>query len=213
MKQFSDDEISKELKSLSQEFLPEVGQKERVLRKISQQKNARQSNFKLKNFLPILATIILFLSIIGSTFLLMVEQFAFSTENTSGKENEIINVTDAWNDIRFEQTSYQTGQNDLTNYWLVFENNSLTIIDNSKTAIDSDPDFKSDVDLDLYNEGKKALFLKSGKYEPYTVFKENDLYTIEVSGRDGFTFTLEKVAPRKFIGPDGIQFMTQSYLD
>lgn len=213
MKHYSDDEISKELKSLSQQFLPEVGQKERVIRKISQQKYARQSKFKLKKFFPILATIILFLSIISGTFSLIVEQFSSNTENTSGKENEIINVTNAWDDIRFEQTSYQTGQNDLTNFWLVFANNSLTIIDNSKPVRDSDPDFKSDVDLELYNERTKALVLKSGKYEPYTVFKENDLYTIVVSGRDGFTFTLEKVAPRKFIGPDGIQFMTRSYLD
>ena len=52
-----------------------------------------------------------------------------------------------------------------------------------------------------------------GEYEKYSVLKNKDAYTIKIAGKKGFTYTLNKVAPRKYIGEDGVKYSTSSYLD
>ncbi len=53
-----------------------------------------------------------------------------------------------------------------------------------------------------------------GEFTEYRVVKKNnDMYTIEVTGKQRFTYTLKKVAPRKFVGEEGIEYSTGTYVD
>lgn len=42
--------------------------------------------------------------------------------------------------------------------------------------------------------------LQEGEYENYHVKKKNDVYTINLSGYNGFSYTLEKTAPANMLG-------------
>lgn len=52
-----------------------------------------------------------------------------------------------------------------------------------------------------------------GEYKKYSVLKNKDTYTIKVKGNPKFSYTLNKVAPRKYIGEDGIEYSTSLYLE
>lgn len=60
---------------------------------------------------------------------------------------------------------------------------------------------------------KEKLTLKAGGFSGYSVKKNKDMYEITIPGKEGFTYTLEKFAPRKFSGEDGIGYTTSSYTD
>ena len=55
--------------------------------------------------------------------------------------------------------------------------------------------------------------LEAGEFTKYSIKKNNDMYTIEVTGKQGFTYTLKKVAPRKFVGEEGIEYSTGTYVE
>ena len=50
--------------------------------------------------------------------------------------------------------------------------------------------------------------LVPGEYTNYTVTQKGDTYTIKAEGKDGFTYTLEQVGPRRYVGEDGIEYST-----
>ena len=55
--------------------------------------------------------------------------------------------------------------------------------------------------------------LEAGEFTEYSINKKNDTYTINVTSEQGFTYTLKKVAPRKFVSEEGIEFSTRTYVE
>ena len=96
------------------------------------------------------------------------------------------------------------------NYSLYFHDGTLLIEDlftGSTLGADfTEEDFKKHIPI-------TDTKLIPGEYKEYSVSKNEDAYTIEVAGETGFTYTLNRVAPRKYIGEDGIEYSTSLYLD
>ena len=115
-------------------------------------------------------------------------------------------ITSDWDEVFLQQTSY----NSATQYSLYFFEGTLSIDDTFTGAA---------LGYDFTEEDFKKHFtitdtiLIPGKYEKYSVSKNKDAYTIKIAGDKGFTYTLNKVAPRKYIGEDGVEYSTSAYLD
>ena len=99
------------------------------------------------------------------------------------------NVTSEWDGFFLEQVRTNNGQ-----YIMIFSKDMLEIHTSSSLIVDNTNPLP-------------------GKYKPYSVLKNDDTYTIKVKGKGGFTYTLNKVAPRKFIGEDGLEYSTSLYLE
>lgn len=55
--------------------------------------------------------------------------------------------------------------------------------------------------------------LPAGEFEDFKIEREGDRYTLRVKGDKSFTYQLTKIAPRKYIGEDGVEFNTPFYID
>ncbi|WP_432351975.1 hypothetical protein [Sporosarcina sp. A2] len=125
--------------------------------------------------------------------------------------NKMNDVTNSWYGVALHQES----NNGLTYYVLSFRGDSLVINDESLGGY---LDFEMS-EAEVYAKAeelqakKEKLTLKSGEFSGYRVKKNKEFYEITVPGKEGFTYTFEKIAPRKFMGEDGIRFKTSSFID
>ncbi|WP_339176261.1 hypothetical protein MKY51_07500 [Solibacillus sp. FSL R5-0691] len=116
------------------------------------------------------------------------------------------NVTAEWKGFYLEQTS----KTSFTQYAIESIDGTLEIknsfIPSPRIGGSTKEDFNKDITI---TETK----LIPGEYKKYSVFKNKDTYTIKVKGNPKFSYNLNKVAPRKFIGEDGIEYSTSLYLE
>lgn len=206
MKHLSDDHITKELENLSQKFKPSHGQKERAHRNIFKEKGYRKK-VRIQTWIPTVITFILLISIISGAFFLLNDNGSLITGESSGKGDAVIDVTDSWKEIELRQSIHNT----YTNYILSFKATSLRIQE------DYFHGYNPNLSKEKIEEQKKKranyLSLPTGEFTNYSVEKKKDAYIIKVSGEEGFTYTLKKVAPRKFVGQDGIEFSSNIYVE
>lgn len=198
MKRLSDDDITKGLKNLGESFEPSTTQKEKLHHQIFQSSRI-EKNFSIQRWMPIIVSLIVLFSIgTGTFFLINDEKF------TRGED-----VTASWKGFYITQTS----RTSLTNYEIIFNEQSLVIEDRYQ-SLEYDPDLS---DANKEKKLKKYKItetpLVAGEYAKYRIEKKDDLYTIKVTGKGGFTYTLQKVAPRKFVGEEGIEYSTGAYLE
>ncbi|WP_252504672.1 signal peptidase I [Sporosarcina sp. Marseille-Q4943] len=195
MKHLSDDRITEELENLSQKFKPSRAQKDRA-HSIIFQENHYRKKVRIQKWIPTVVTFILLLSIISGAFYL-------TNDNVLQSNND---VTSDWDGFYVQQTS----TNSNTQFTIYFHNGTLIIEDITPYST-SGENFNAE-------KFKKHITITDtklipGKYKEYSVTKNEDAYTIEVKGETEFTYTLNKVAPRKYIGEDGIEYSTSLYLD
>jgi len=198
MKHLSDDDITKGLETLGQSFQPSITQKEKLHRQIFQS-NRNKKTYSIQRWIPIIVSFIVLFSIGTGTF------FLINDEESTGA----MDVTASWEGVRITQTS----QTSLTNYEFIFNKESLVIEDRFQ-SLEYDPDL-SDANKEKALKRYKITEtpLVAGEYTKYRIEKNDDMYTIKVTGKEGFTYTLQKVAPRKFVGEEGIEYSTGTYIE
>ncbi|MFS0689675.1 signal peptidase I [Sporosarcina sp. 179-K 8C2 HS] len=195
MKHLSDDQIAKELENLDQKFKPTRAQKEKAHRTFFQE-NGYRKKVRIQTWIPTVVTFILLLSLISGAFFLINDTVLQSNED----------VTSDWDEFYVQQTS----TNSNTQFTIYFHDGTLFIYDITPYSTFDDN----------FNEEKFKKYITitdtkliPGEYKKYSVLKNKDAYTIKVTGETEFTYTLTKVAPRKYIGEDGIEYSTSLYLD
>lgn len=198
MKHLSDDDITKGLETLGQSFQPSITQKEKLHRQIFQS-NRNKKTYRIQRWIPIIVSFIVLFSIGTGTF------FLINDEESTGA----MDVTASWEGVRITQTS----QTSLTNYEFIFNKESLVIEDRFQ-SLEYNPDL-SDANKEKALKRYKITEtpLVAGEYTKYRIEKNDDIYTIKVTGKEGFTYTLQKVAPRKFVGEEGIEYSTGTYIE
>lgn len=201
MKHLSDDGITKELEMLGQSFRPSSTQKENLHRQIFQP-NRNKKTFRIQTWLPTIVSLVVLFSVCTGMFVLFNNEY-FGTGESSGKG--ITDVTASWDGVFLRQTS----QTSTTYYEIIFSKNSLVIEDRFQIS-SYDPDLSEEI---LKKYKIKEVPLVAGEFTKYSIKKKNDTYTIKVTGEQGFTYTLKKIAPRKFVGEEGIEYSTQTYLE
>lgn len=198
MKHLSDDDITKGLETLGESFQPSITQKEKLHRQIFRS-NRDKKTYSIQRWIPIIVSFIVLFSIGTGTF------FLINDEESTGA----MDVTDSWEGVRITQTS----KTSLTNYEFIFNKESLVIEDRFQ-SLEYDPDLSDankEKNLKRYKITEPPLV--AGEYTNYRIEKNDDMYTIKVAGKEGFTYTLQKVGPRKFIGEEGIEYSTGAYLE
>lgn len=195
MKHLSDDHITKELENISQKFKPSREQKERVHRNIFQE-NGYRKKARIQTWIPTVVTFILLLSFISGAFFLINDNVLQSNKD----------VTSDWDGFYVQQTS----TNSNTQFTIYFHNGTLFIED--ITPYSTSDDYFTEEKFKEYITITDTKLIP-GVYKEYSVTKNEDAYTIAVNGETEFTYTLNKVAPRKYIGEDGIEYSTSLYLD
>jgi len=203
MKHLSDDEITKDLQILGQSFRPSSTQKENLHRRIFQPSCNKKAN-RIQTWLPTIVSLVVLFSVCTGIFVLFNNQY-IGTGESSGKGEHITDVTASWDGVFLRQTS----QTSTTYYEIIFSKNSLVIEDRFQSS-SYDPDLSEEI---LKRYKIKEVPLIAGEFTKYSIKKKNDTYTIEVTGKQGFTYTLKKIAPRKFVGEEGIEYSTETYLD
>lgn len=204
MKHLSDDDITKELEMLDQSFQPSSAQKENLHRQIFQP-NRNKKTFRIQTMLPTIVSLVVLISVCTGIFVLFNNEYIGTGEST-GKGELITDVTSSWDGILLTQTS----QTSPTYYEIIFSKNSLVIEDRFQSS-GYDPDLSEEKALKRYRI--KEVPLVAGESTKYSIKKKNDMYTIIVPGKQGFTYILKKVAPRKFVGEEGIEYSTRTYVE
>lgn len=208
MKHLSDDDITKELEVLGQSFRPSTTQKEKLHRQIFQP-NRNKKRFHIQTWPPVIISLILLFSVGIGTFVLINNEYIGAGES-SGKGELITDVTASWEGVFLTQTS----QTSPTNYIIYFNEHSLIIEDDYTKGQEYDPDLSEEnKEKKLARYKIKEVPLVAGEYTNYSIKKQNDIYTIKVIGKQGFTLTLEKVAPRRFVSEEGIEYSTPIYVE
>ena len=194
MKHLSDEDVAQELKKLSEAFQPTSMQKEKVRRQLFQSSRTKKA-FRINSFLPSIVSLIVLFSVgVG---------FYVSIGETGTR-----NVTASWEGIWLEQTS----QTSPTRYVFEFQKDSFTIEDRfSGIGRGYNPEMDKEKALRGYKIKEPTLV--PGEYSNYTVKQKGDTYTIKADGKEDFTYTLEQFGPRRFVGEDGIEYSTPTYLD
>lgn len=195
MKHLSDDHITKELENLSQKFKPSPAQKESAHHNIFQE-NGNRKKVRIQTWVPTIVTFFLLLSIISGAF------FLINDNVLQGNKD----VTSDWDGFYVQQTS----ANSNTKFTIYFHDGTLLIEDLFPRSTFGDNLSEEDIKKFITITDPKPI---PGEYKEYSVTKNEDAYTIEVKGETEFTYTLNKVAPRKYIGEDGIEYSTSLYLD
>lgn len=201
MKHLSDNDITEELDVLGQSFRPSSTQKENLHRQIFQP-NRYKKAFRIRIWLPNFVTLLFLFSVGIGTFVLFNSEYSIGT----GKGELVTDVTASWDGVLLEQSS----RTSRTNYAIMFIDNSLVINDRFFDYV-YNPDMS---EKDVFEKYKiKEVPLVAGKYTNYSIKKNNDTYIIKVTGKREFTYTLKKIAPRKFISKEGIEYSTRTYLE
>ena len=207
MKHLSDDDITKELEVLGQSFQPSSRQKEKLHRQIFQP-SRNNKVFRPQTWLPTFVSLIVLISVCTGIFIFFNNESFTGAGESSGNGELIIDVTSSWNNVLL----FQTSRTSLTYYEIIFAENLLVIEDRfTGIGIGYDPNESEEEALKRYKI--KETLLEPGRSTKYSVKKKDDTYTIQVKGKHGFTYTLKKVAPRKFIGEEGIEYSTNAYLE
>ncbi|MER1956797.1 MAG: hypothetical protein ABS942_05415 [Solibacillus sp.] len=136
--------------------------------------------------------------LLGGILLTLILVFTFLQKNN--------NVTAEWEGFYLEQTS----NNSFTQYAIDSIDGTLEIKNSFMPSPRIDGSTKEDFNKHITITETKLI---PGKYKKYSVLKNKDTYTIKVKGNPKFSYTLNKVAPRKFIGEDGIEYSTSLYLE
>ena len=136
--------------------------------------------------------------LLGGILLTLILVFTFLQKNN--------NVTAEWEGFYLEQTS----NNSFTQYAIDSIDGTLEIKNSFIPSPRIDGSTKEDFNKHITITETKLI---PGEYKKYSVLKNKDTYTIKVKGNPKFSYTLNKVAPRKFIGEDGIEYSTSLYLE
>ncbi|MGG0642579.1 hypothetical protein ABE021_01370 [Sporosarcina gallistercoris] len=205
MKPYTDDEMIEKLETLSEAFHPTHKQKESMHATIFQQKNKRKKRSPLQ-WKPALISLLLLVTFVSAVTLMISKPDSHSL-GFFAKD-----VTKSWNHVVMKQES----SNDLTSYYLYFDEDTLHIqnVDIGSSLMGSGMSESEIQEAAADHQTKLAkMTLQEGEYPNYTVKKKKNLYEITVSGNHGFTYTLEKTAPRKYTGEDGIRYSTGQYIE
>ncbi|MCG3086879.1 signal peptidase I [Sporosarcina cyprini] len=194
MKHLSDEEIFQELKQLEKAFEPSTEQRKNVQRLLFQSSRPPKT-FRQRTFLPTIISLIVLCSVFVGVYI----NFSSSSAKLGG------DVTSSWNGVYLEQTSRTSP----TNYVIGFSKDSFTIKDQS--IIPFIQMSKANKEEALKGYKIKEPTLVPGEYTNYTVTKSGDTYTISASG--SFKYTLQKFGPRRYVGEDGIEYSTPTYMD
>lgn len=205
MKLYTDDEMIEKLEILSEPFHPTPAQKESMHATIFQQKNKRKKRSSLQ-WKPALISLLLLITIMSGVTIMISKPDSHSL-GFFAKD-----VTESWNHVAMNQES----SNDLTSYYLYFDEDTLHIqnMDIGSSLMGSGMSESEIQEAAAAHQAKLAkMTLQEGDYQNYTVKKKKTFYEITVSGNNGFTYTLEKIAPRKYMGEDGIRYSTDQYIE
>ncbi|WOV83098.1 hypothetical protein PGH26_09150 [Sporosarcina jeotgali] len=205
MKPYTDDELTQKLGALSEPFKPTQEQKGTMHQSVFQGKNVRTKRRSLQ-WKPAFVSMMMLVSI------------AFIVTILIGKPNSLSSglfakdVTDSWEGtLMTQQDSFE-----VTNYSIAFDGKTMHIQNNymGESLMGTD---QSELEIRVASEDYQAklakMTLQEGDYENYTVKKKKDFYTITVTGENNFTYTLEKTAPRQYVGEDGIRYSVNTYID
>lgn len=205
MKPYTDDELTQKLGALNELFKPTMNQKEKMNQSVFHSKSikTKRSRFHWKSAV---VSMVLVFSILFSVTFLLDKQSLFS----SGSIAE--DVTDSWENIIMTQH----GPSDVTTYYIVFDGETLHIKndyigDSFMGTEQSESEIRAAAEVYEAKMAKKIL--QVGEYENYNIKKVKDQYTITIPGENGFSYTLEKTAPRQFTGEDGIRYSVNNYID
>lgn len=205
MKPYTDDELTQKLETLSEPFQPTMKQKEMMHQTIFHKKCSQTKRFKY-HWKPAVVSMLLVFSILFSvTFLLdkpNLLSFGFFAED----------VTDSWENIIMTQQ----GPSDVSSYYIVFDGKTLHI-KNDYIGESFMGTNKSESEIRAAAEDYQAKMAKKtlqvGEYQNYSIKKVKDRYTITIPGEKGFSYSVEKTAPRQYIGEDGIRYSVNNYID
>ena len=136
--------------------------------------------------------------LLGGILLTLILVFTFLQKNN--------NVTAEWEGFYLEQTS----KTSFTQYAIESIDGTLEIKNSFIPSPRIDGSTKEDFNKHITITETKLI---PGEYQKYSVLKNKDTYTIKVKGIPKCSYTLNKVAPRKFIGEDGIEYSTSLYLE
>ena len=136
--------------------------------------------------------------LLGGILLTLILVFTFLQKN--------IDVTEEWEGFYLEQTS----KTSFTQYAIESIDGTLEIKNSFIPSPRIDGSTKEDFNKHITITETKLI---PGEYKKYSVLKNKDTYTIKVKGNPKFSYTLNKVAPRKFIGEDGIEYSTSLDLE
>jgi hypothetical protein len=136
--------------------------------------------------------------LLGGILLTLILVFTFLQKNN--------NVTAEWEGFYLEQTSNTS----FTQYAIDSIDGTLEIKNSFIPAPRIEGSTEEDFNKDITITETKLI---PGEYKKYSVLKNKDTYTIKVKGSPNFSYTLTKVAPRKFIGEDGVEYSTSLYLE
>lgn len=206
MKPYTDDEMIEKLETLSEPFTPTHEQKESMHATIFQQKNKQNKRQPLQ-WKPALISLLLLITVMSGVTIMISKPDSHSL-GFFAKD-----VTKSWNHVAIKQES----PNDLTSYYLYFDGDTLHVFQNMDIGSSFMGSGMSESEIReaaADHQAKLAkMTLQEGEYQNYTVKKKKNFYEITVSGNNGFTYTLEKTAPRKYTGEDGIRYSTGQYIE
>jgi hypothetical protein len=205
MNHLSDDDMTKGLETFGQSFRPSATQKENSRRYIFQP-NKRKKGFHIQSWLPTIVSIVVLFSIGIGIFVLINNESYIGAGDSSGNGAFVTDVTASWDGALLRQTSTTSP----TNYEIIFSKDALVVMDRFQ-SFEYNPDQSEEEAFAKYKIKESSL--EAGKFTEYSVKKNDEMYTIEVTGRQGFTYTLKKVAPRKFVGEEGIEYSTGTYVE
>ena len=207
MTHLSDDDITEELKSLSKAAEPSSEQKRKARSRVFEYAS-RTSPRRPPKWIPVVVSMIVFLSLAGGLYALLTPTATeMPAAESAGKD-----VTGSWRNVYLLQTSFTSPSNysiEVTDHLLIIQD---VFVDMGNSLMGKE---KEDEEPEKYQNvyAIPEPVLPAGEFEDFKIEREGDLYTLRVKGDKGFTYQLTKIAPRKYIGEDGVEFNTPFYID
>lgn len=205
MKHYTDDELAQKLGTLSYPFQPTFEQKRTMQQSVFAEKNGKTKRRTLY-WKPAFVSMLLLVSITLIVSLLIGKPDSLSSRFFS------TDVTDSWEGVIMkQQDSFE-----ITNYAIYFDGTTMGIQNNfmGESFLGNE---QSETEIrnasDDYQAKLEKMKLQEGEYKNYTIRKAKDHYIISVPGENGFTYTLDKIAPRQYVGEDGIRYSVNNYIE
>lgn len=205
MKPYTDDELTQKLGSLSESFQPTGEQKRNMHQSVFHSKSVPH-RYRKFHWKPAIISMLLLITIAFTVTILI------SKPNSLSSGFFAKDVTASWEGtIMKQQDSFE-----VTNYYIAFDGKTMYIQNNFMGDSFMGTE-QSESEIRAASENYQAklakMKLQEGDYKNYTVKKKKDLYTITVPGENNFSYTLEKTAPRQYVGEDGIRYSVNNYID